>query len=207
MAEQNLYTIQLLNDLHNHFPDILYGRPGRFQNVEDILEYIRRVANISPYQRGLHRYNANNNPRFPPGISRNTPSQWEIITDNPEVSYSRMYIPLNGDISNRNISPINSIFSNILNQLINGDINNDEELENVVVRPTNSEIANATTVYRANSLQEDICTICQDNIELNEVRRITRCGHYFHRVCIDVWFQGNVHCPTCRHDIRETVNT
>ena len=45
-----------------------------------------------------------------------------------------------------------------------------------------------------------------DNIESNEVRRIMHCRHYFHRTCIDTWFQTNVHCPTCRYDIR-TPNT
>ena len=77
-----------------------------------------------------------------------------------------------------------------------------DDLENVPVIPTEEQVANATTVYPINSLQDDICTICQDNIESGEVRRITQCGHYFHRNCIDTWLQGNVLCPTCRHDIR-----
>ncbi|NBP58622.1 hypothetical protein EBU71_19205, partial [bacterium] len=37
------YSIQLLNDLHNHFPDLLY-HSSRFQNVQDVLEYICQIA-------------------------------------------------------------------------------------------------------------------------------------------------------------------
>jgi hypothetical protein len=74
----------------------------------------------------------------------------------------------------------------------------------VPVFPTADQVNNATTVYRANRRQDDICAICQDDVESNqEVRRLDHCNHYFHRNCIDTWFQGNVHCPTCRHDIRE----
>jgi hypothetical protein len=54
---QNIYSVQLLNDLHNWFPDILY-QPHRFQNVQDILTYIRFVANQNPYLRGQAIYNS-----------------------------------------------------------------------------------------------------------------------------------------------------
>jgi hypothetical protein len=77
----------------------------------------------------------------------------------------------------------------------------------VPVYPTAGEIAEATTLHTAVHQQDDICAICQDDIEANqEVRRLNHCNHYFHRNCIDTWFQGNTHCPTCRHDIRETSN-
>jgi len=176
---QNIYSIQLLNDLHNHFPEILYGRPNRFRNVHDLIDYIRRVAQTSPYDRGFNQYISND-------ISRVNRPQWEIIADMPEEG-----IRLNGS----------SIISRVINELM-GNVNNMDDLENVVIQPTAEQVANATNVYHVNSLQDDICTICQDNIESNEVRRITQCGHYFHRNCIDTWFQRNVQCPTCRHDIR-----
>lgn len=189
-----IYPVQFLNDLHNYFPEILYGRPDRFRNVQDLLDYIRQVAQINPYNRGLNQHISN---------YRHNTNQWEIIADTPnpvynrpEYSrpvYSRIYVP--------NMARMNSsIFGTIIDELMNSI--NEEELENVVVQPTATEIENATIVYSVNSLQEDICTICQDNIESNEVRRIMHCRHYFHRTCIDTWFQTNVHCPTCRHDIR-----
>ena len=160
----NIYSIGLLNDLHNHFPDILYN-PHRFRNVQDLLEYFRQVARMNPYERGLQMYN------------QRPQNQWEI-TDN-------MFVV------NRT-----SILTRMLNEYLFDD------LENVPVIPTVEQVTNATTVYPVNTLQDDICIICQENIQSEEVRRITQCGHYFHRTCIDVWFQGNVQCPTCRHDIR-----
>jgi len=51
----SVYSIQLLNDLHNHFPDLLY-RPEQFQNVQDVLMYIIRVANQNPYANGYNSY-------------------------------------------------------------------------------------------------------------------------------------------------------
>jgi hypothetical protein len=44
------YSSLLLNELHEYFPDILY-RPGRFQNVSDLVNYIGEVARQSPYER------------------------------------------------------------------------------------------------------------------------------------------------------------
>lgn len=51
------YTIQLLNDLHNHFPELLYNTQ-RFQSVHDVLQYIIHVANQSPYSNGRAIYTA-----------------------------------------------------------------------------------------------------------------------------------------------------
>ena len=44
------YSISLLNDLHNYFPDLLY-QPQRFQSVPDVLNYVISVANQNPYER------------------------------------------------------------------------------------------------------------------------------------------------------------
>lgn len=51
----NPYSINLLNDLHRYFPDLLY-RPQRFQNVHDVLAYVIRVANVNPYQQAREEY-------------------------------------------------------------------------------------------------------------------------------------------------------
>jgi len=36
-------------------------------------------------------------------------------------------------------------------------------------------------------------------------RRLKNCAHMFHRPCIDRWFEGHVHCPVCRADIRDAA--
>ncbi len=78
--------------------------------------------------------------------------------------------------------------------------------EPVIVRPTAAQIAAATTeeVVSENSEDGNVCAICQDDIASGTIMRtINHCEHSFHKSCIDVWFAQNVHCPVCRHDIRD----
>lgn len=79
-------------------------------------------------------------------------------------------------------------------------------MEPVIVRPTQEQIEAGST--RAFPSEVSPCSICQEDIQINEMgRRLTACGHTFHIRCIDRWFNENVHCPICRHDIRETNTT
>lgn len=76
-------------------------------------------------------------------------------------------------------------------------------MEPVIVRPTEAQIEQGSS--RAFPPEDTVCTICQDGIAVNQMaRRLTSCSHWFHISCIDQWFARDVHCPTCRHDIRET---
>jgi len=52
------YSISLLNELHEHFPDLLY-QPSRFRNVSDVLNYIISVARQNPYDTHLSEYERN----------------------------------------------------------------------------------------------------------------------------------------------------
>jgi hypothetical protein len=77
----------------------------------------------------------------------------------------------------------------------------------VVVRPSQEEISRATVVQLIDE-EDEVCAICQDQMPVStEARCITACDHKFHVECIDTWFQRNVHCPNCRHDIRESHAT
>ena len=79
-----------------------------------------------------------------------------------------------------------------------------QNFPNVIVRPTAQQIAAATTLSTVETTTADICAVCQDGYGMgNERRQLNVCHHTFHRGCIDTWFQENVHCPVCRHDIRE----
>lgn len=244
MSNNNIYPIQLLNDLHNWFPDILYN-PGRFQNVQDLLEYIRQGANINPFTHGLQFYNArqrngnnssqssNINPdniaRYQSAASRGNsyvPRPSRNVSSNDLVGYR---IPVSdSDVSQilgrlNNISPVTfrfsnnndrlpSIFDNIqiplgnpLHQLFSSTMLENFLNQSVIIRPSEDDINRTTTTSIAPNIQDDICTICQDNIEEGQnMRKINHCNHYFHQDCIDTWFEGNVHCPTCRYDIRDT---
>ena len=110
------------------------------------------------------------------------------------------------------VSAVSSISSSLISGIL-GHLFNDERPssamndflnQNVIVRPTMEQIGESTTVTTADSLQDDNCAICQDEIEEDQsMRQINHCRHRFHQHCIDVWFQSNVRCPTCRHDIRD----
>ena len=45
------------------------------------------------------------------------------------------------------------------------------------------------------------CTICQDVYKEREYSRKLKCGHMFHKKCIDRWLKQNPSCPICRHDL------
>ena len=71
----------------------------------------------------------------------------------------------------------------------------------VVVHATPEQIAAAT---ESTSPDDDAgnCAICQESLT-GTVTRIRHCGHSFHPNCISEWFTRSVHCPNCRHDIRD----
>lgn len=90
--------------------------------------------------------------------------------------------------------------------LVDGRARMDQFLQPVVIHPTSEQIAANTTVGNLVSDTDNACAICQDTLTSEqEARRLNACGHWFHRPCIDTWLQGNVHCPVCRHDIREPM--
>ena len=51
----NPYSSTLLNDLHHHFPELLY-RHERFQTVQDVLQYVVDVASVNHFQQEQARY-------------------------------------------------------------------------------------------------------------------------------------------------------
>lgn len=76
-------------------------------------------------------------------------------------------------------------------------------MDPVIVRPTRAQIQAGSTLEVVDS-DEEVCAICQDELAAGtEARNLTYCDHRFHPGCIDTWFQRDVHCPVCRHDIRE----
>jgi len=90
--------------------------------------------------------------------------------------------------------------------LVDGRARMNQFLQPVVIHPTSEQIAANTTVGNLVSDTDNACAICQDTLTCEqEARKLNACGHWFHRPCIDTWLQGNVHCPVCRHDIREPM--
>lgn len=60
-----------------------------------------------------------------------------------------------------------------------------------------------------NTEENKLCIICQENIDLFDMRnvkktcivRILKCNHVFHIHCIDKWLSFNKKCPLCKTDL------
>ena len=224
------YHAPILNDLHNYFPEILYN-PGRFQTTQDLLQYIIQVANENPYLRGQAQYNyyqsrLQNAPRAPHTLPSASPSIPSALPSAPHAQPSAPeYAPPSPDrvhaarISRFGVEDDGRSFLNILYApqgssplRQDGFLSNllgllyapQNFLDPVIVHPSTQQIDEATSVETALVTQDDNCAICQEEIgEGQEMRTIDHCNHTFHQHCIDIWFQRNVRCPTCRHDIRD----
>ncbi|CAH2036438.1 unnamed protein product, partial [Thlaspi arvense] len=49
---------------------------------------------------------------------------------------------------------------------------------------------------------EGFCPICLEEYEDDhEIRRLKKCGHVFHRFCIDSWLTRHRSCPSCRRSV------
>jgi len=209
------YSISLLNDLHEHFPDLLY-RPSRFRNVSDLLNYVISVAQRNPHTIAQEEYDRVHprvadapNPAISVSVSRSTV---------PDVEFNRMIYgleqpavfpmrPNRAPSVRRSADPIMSFIGDLLGGSSSGLAGGLQSFldQPVVVRPTPEQINSHTILSRSYQQQDDNCAICQDPIEMGQMMRIiNHCTHRFHQECIDTWFESHVTCPTCRHDIRES---
>lgn len=53
---------------------------------------------------------------------------------------------------------------------------------------------------RIKETTDEECSVCLNNYIKDEGIRELRCGHKFHKKCIDKWFHKSVLCPICRGD-------
>uniref|UniRef100_A0A6C0KR38 RING-type domain-containing protein n=1 Tax=viral metagenome TaxID=1070528 RepID=A0A6C0KR38_9ZZZZ len=207
------YSISLLNDLHRHFPDLLY-QPQRFQSVPDVLNYIIGVANRNPYEHARAEYEQPIQPAARAAPARSNPpirsnSRISILSADDAIAASNELYRLNH--GTYPLPPLRNIYQNddLVSDILRGmmGVNNPLEafLQPISNQPTTEQIEQGTILTRALQRQEDDCAICQDPIEPDQMMRIVRhCTHRFHQTCIDTWLNSHVTCPTCRHDIRES---
>jgi len=217
----SIFRVGLLEDLHNYFPDLLYNS-NRFQNVQDVLQYIQGQARtqFNPFEQGQNSYNRymNNQQNTviqPPltqipvtqgtqDISGSTPIRVRTTSTHPPAPRRRVPVSyyFTEDLINNHYDEniIGSTLTNLFNIVLNST-----SMIDVPIIPTNQQIDSATTLATNSTAISEPCAICQDMIEANtHSRRINRCQHTFHQPCIDTWFQSSVTCPICRTDIRGT---
>jgi hypothetical protein len=46
------------------------------------------------------------------------------------------------------------------------------------------------------------CPICLTDFSEGEICRQLPCDHFFHKTCIDQWFQVSILCPMCKRNIQ-----
>ena len=225
------YNIQLLDDIHNYFPALLYDHT-RFRTVQDVLGYVNANVNnrFNLFNRAQEQFNAVNNQN---NQTRHIDTAIPVTrVENPVTTRRRVTtsIPIYQTPVNqtRLQTQINAAANDVslLLQMLTGPIQSPQTtvsyhpvsmraleqmlgigpMEPVPVVATPEQINLATTLLGAtNAHESQTCSICQDTYAAGQgIRRLNQCSHEFHRECIDVWFQGNVHCPVCRFDIRDS---
>ena len=200
-------NIQLLNDLHNYFPEILYGT--RFQN-DGLVRYIREVVsqrfNLFSSAQNTYNQNYQANYRITTTLNNN------MYMDEQHISPTNIMSGVLGGLREGINIPINvNGFVNLLQSMLDSSnvspITEDENhnltnLQPVNVRPTLNQIENASSIVELTGSQS-ICAICQEHMLPNQtIRRLNQCRHLFHNSCIMTAFETSVRCPNCRHDIR-----
>jgi len=194
------YNIILLDDLHNYFPDILYT--NRF-NDNQLVQYIQeQTENIFNLYSAARRHHRNSIVSTPPPIQSHIgrPAVYTsrlVAPRNTQTEQIRMTFDFNDTASDiENANALLHLLTGTMAPLRNFN-------EPVIVRPTQQQIESASSIIELTNSTE-YCSICQESLVLNaeRVRRLNRCEHMFHDSCITEWFNRNVRCPVCRHDIR-----
>jgi hypothetical protein len=61
------------------------------------------------------------------------------------------------------------------------------------------DIGKYKKVKEADSLTNEVCSICIEKFCCGEYQRTLHCNHVFHKKCIDKWFKKDKNdCPMCR---------
>lgn len=201
------YNSPLLDEIHTHFPAILYT-PEVFHSLPSLLQYMQRQVRqrYDLFSRGREQYIREHNHMYHRHHVHTTPHVAVHIDEPVAPSTSRSEREIAQNLINEILSPrLNLSANSIIGMLFPGAAAAPAAAtaENVIVRPTQQVINDNTTLLTA-TVRGD-CSICQDAYEVGaSIRKIVFCQHAFHTSCIDVWFTQNVRCPMCRHDIRSS---
>ena len=124
----------------------------------------------------------------------------ENVEDNGEDNdyYTETF---NLNLSDRNES-LRNILSNLIAYRLGAQRSSQSQLSNLRDINNNTELEIFTT---NEGDEEETCVVCHEEIENNSiVRKIKKCGHYFHYKCLDKWLENHLTCPHCRQNIVES---
>lgn len=157
--------------------------------------------------------------------NNNNITQMLSIMNNQENTLRRLLFE--NDIRPR-ATVYNPIFSNISNEHINRNSNNQLRnprnrlssfnnldnilngfFENISIIPSRQEIDRAVENCLYSTIEDPVNTSCPISLRRfeddDEVSVIRYCSHIFSKTDLESWFQQNTRCPLCRYDIRNYV--
>ena len=217
----NPYPSALLNEIHAYFPALLYDSE-RFNTIQHVMGYVntqmRRNFDIFSTNREAYLSREYATPvRQTRQRASSPPPQRRQRQRTQDIPVTQPPIPTDDMIDDDMLAddgPLAPMLTNWLTNILmqppglgrqyTYPLNITTWLEPISVRPSPEVLSTNTTISVLENTMESPCVICQDSIEQGAtVRKIISCGHIFHQICIDTWFQTHVQCPTCRHDVRQ----
>ena len=66
--------------------------------------------------------------------------------------------------------------------------------ESVISSLPTSRVARDSTI-------SEPCSICLQDFQEGDTRKLLQCAHGFHAQCIDQWLHTNLSCPICKHSV------
>lgn len=230
-----IYGVQLLDDIHNYLPALLYDtdRFHTIGDVLQYLGARAYHYNDTVYTRHLEemrRQRQREELRRNRGRAMAYPSQGHLFSAggimNSFLSHPQLYHPPVGT----HFSIVDTLMqfagtrqrgahSSTTTTATNATYMNPNPtvplnfFDAVPIVPTQAQIEAGThlsivgvDIELGPGPDDNLCSICQENYTTGDALRvINHCSHIYHRGCIERWFQNNVHCPLCRHDIRTSV--
>jgi len=170
-------------------------------------QYNDTYYRINQLQRSLERINENINRIYfgehhNTNSSRNRNNSRNRHTDANsylfEPAPSRSSRPLREDYTTNILNQPDTRWTNFMSSFFS----------NVSVFATVEEIRRATTVLRYGDIVNPLNESCPISLERftedSNVIQLNYCGHLFNTNELNIWFENNVRCPVCRHDIRLT---
>jgi len=187
----------------NNRPSSVNNRPSSVNNRPTYVNNRPSSVNNRPSSVNNRPSSVNNRPSSvnnrPSSVNYRTPTNTRRVNPNTARPVTSNNITDNGARINQLSN--NDFFNQFFN-MFNTDLNN---LTPVTVRPTSTQIVNATEIISINeNMVNAICPILQTTFQDGDrISRIKQCGHCFIEEGLMVWFNQNVRCPVCRYDIRD----
>lgn len=221
----------LLNEIHTTFPALLY-ETERFNTLPSVFEYVQTqirnrydvfsawqryystaTGTAGPRQETVNTRNRERNRRRRQNRARNRIARNNVNENNQNVVAQNLNDPayIIPNFSQNQTTALLDIFEQLLpannivyNLTLPRTTTTTRFSDPVLVTPTAEQVEAGSTLRTSLGLVDLSCAVCQQAVTEGEIiRRLLHCNHQYHKDCIDTWFQRNVHCPVCRHDIRE----